>query len=71
MAEGTNLGSLHARLDEVEPGMFKAVYEEDTADRGADAVSMPDSRIGTSREGVRMWVERMAAGMGYREVIWE
>jgi hypothetical protein len=71
MVEATTLGSLHARIDEVEPGLFKAQYVEQTGDRGADAVSIPDQHIGTSRDGVRMWVEQMAANMGYRDVIWD
>jgi hypothetical protein len=71
MAGSGKLGPLHARVDEVEPGLFKAQYVEHTADRGADAVSIPDSHISTSRDGVCNWVEEMAARMGYSEVIWE
>jgi hypothetical protein len=72
MATARDLGSLHARLSEVEPGLFKAEYVEGDREFGAvDAVSIPDSHISTSRDGVKMWVEQMAANMGYREVIWD
>lgn len=72
METARNLGSLHARIAEVEPGLFKAEYVEGDREYGAvDAVSIPDLHIGTSRDGVKMWVEQMAANMGYREVVWD
>ncbi len=71
MAQLRDLGSLHARITEVEPGLFNAEYVEGDREFGdVDAVSIPDSHISTSRDGVKMWVEQMAANMGYREVVW-
>jgi hypothetical protein len=72
MATARDLGNLHARISEVDPGLFKAEYVEGDREFGAvDAVSIPDSHIGTSRDGVKMWVEQMAANSGYRAVIWD
>jgi hypothetical protein len=63
-------GPLHAILREVEAGLFRAEYpgEMNADDSGVEAY--PDSHIGTDRDGVRMWVEQMAANMGYDRVIW-
>ncbi len=72
MATARGFGSLHARRSEVEPGLFKAEYVEGDREFGDfDAVSIPDSPMSTSHDGVKMWVEQMAANMGYREVIWD
>lgn len=66
-----SLGTLHARLLEVEPGLFQAEYVEDDRERQMPTLSLPDSHIGTDREGVRTWVEQMARNMGYDAVVWE
>jgi hypothetical protein len=71
MSASQDLGVLHARIDEVEPGLFKAAYIEETMPRGSDAMLIPDTHIATSRDGVRMWVERMAADLGYQRVDWQ
>jgi len=71
MPTDRNLGNLHARIAETEPGLFKATYVEETTDGEVHPAAIPDSHIGTSSEGVRMWVEEMAASMGYSGVIWE
>ncbi len=72
MARARDLGSLLAEISEAEPGLFKAEYVEGNREFGAvDAVSIPASHISSSRDGVKIWVEQMAANIGYREVIWD
>lgn len=65
------LGTLHARLVETEPGLFKAEYVELDRERQPSSLSLPDSHLGTDPDGVRSWVEEMARGMGYDGVEWE
>jgi len=64
-------GILHATLREVSSGLFSADYGGEINPQDADAREMPDSHIGTDRDGVRMWVEEMAKGMGYERVVWD
>ena len=62
---------LHARMQEVERGLFRAEYPGEM--NGQDEPSggqLPDSHLGTSRDDVRVWVEEMAIGLGYERVEW-
>jgi hypothetical protein len=58
-------------LQEVEPGLFRADYPGEL--NGTDdppGGQLPDRHIGTSQDGVKTWVEQMAAGLGYCRVEW-
>ncbi len=68
---GKKSGALHARLREVEPGLFTAEYPGEMNSDDAGPEAFPDAHIGTSASGVKNWVEEMAAGMGYDRVVWE
>ena len=62
---------LHATLEEVEPGLFKASYPG--ALNGSDhpqGGQLPDSHIATSPESIRTFVEQMARGLGFDRVEW-
>jgi hypothetical protein len=64
-------GILHATMQEVESGLFRAQYPGEM--NGSDEPSggqFPDSHIGTSRNDVRIWVEQMAVYLGYERVEW-
>ena len=64
-------GELHARMQEVEPGLFRAEYigELNPDDPGQRAI--PDTHVGTDARGVKTWVEQMAHALGYEHVIWD
>jgi hypothetical protein len=68
---GKRSGTLHARLREVEPGVFSAEYPGEMNSDDAGPETFPDSHIGTDASGVRSWVEEMAVGLGYDGVVWE
>jgi len=62
---------LHATMEEVEPGLFRADYPGEM--NGSDVPSggqLPDRHIATSRDDVRVWVEEMAVRLGYERVEW-
>ncbi|HXT82419.1 MAG TPA: hypothetical protein VN702_22855 [Acetobacteraceae bacterium] len=63
--------ALHARLREVESGIFQAEYPGELNPSDPDERALPDSHIGTDPSSVRLWVEQMARSMGYRSVVWE
>ena len=63
-------GVLHAILREVEPGVFRAEYPGELNQEQSGPETYPDTHIGTDPDGVRSWVEQMAAGMGYERVVW-
>jgi hypothetical protein len=64
-------GTLHARLREVEPGVFSAEYPGELNSDDPGPETFPDAHIGTDPAGVKNWVEQMAAGLGYERVVWE
>jgi len=68
---GKKSGTLHARLREVEPGVFSAEYPGEMNSDEVGQEAFPDSHLGTDASGVKSWVEEMAAGMGYDGVVWE
>jgi hypothetical protein len=67
---GRRGGTLHARLREVEPGVFSAEYPGEMNSDDAGPETIPDAHIGTDASGVRSWVEEMAVGLGYDRVVW-
>ena len=71
MTEGFSRGTLRAILREIEPGLFSAKYPGELNQEEGGPQTYPDTHIGTDAEGVRMWVEEMAKGMGYDQVTWE
>ena len=65
------LGDFHARLREVEDGLFRAEYSGEINPENPDAREIPDYHLGTSATDVKVWVEQMALGLGYQRVIWD
>lgn len=64
-------GVLHAVLQEIEPGLFRADYPgEMNGEDDPSGGQLPDRHIATSREDVRIWVEQMALSLGYTRVEW-
>ncbi|HQT79808.1 MAG TPA: hypothetical protein PLD10_22430 [Rhodopila sp.] len=70
MGAGPKSGTLHAILQEVEPGLFRAEYPGELNQEQAGVEAFPDMHVGTDAAGVRSWVEQMAVGMGYDRVEW-
>ncbi|HYZ21330.1 MAG TPA: hypothetical protein VE690_04150 [Rhodopila sp.] len=71
MAKRPVSGTLHARLREVEPGVFSAEYPGELNPAEGGPQTYPDTHVGTDPAGVRSWVEQMARGLGYDRVEWE
>jgi hypothetical protein len=67
----TSKGTMHAVLHETEPGLYRAEYSGELNPEDPDAREFPDSHIGTDADGVRQWVESMAANLGYDKVVWD
>ena len=66
-----SLGVLHARLRQVEGELFRAEYSGEINPDPSDARDIPDYHVGTSANDVKLWVEQMAAGLGYDRVVWD
>ncbi len=64
-------GAFHASLREMEDGLYRAEYSGEINPRDPDAREIPDYHIGTSESDVKVWVEQMALGLGYDQVIWD
>lgn len=64
-------GRFHARLVQVESDLYRAEYSGELNPDNPDEREAIDFHIGTDSDGVRMWVEEMAKGLGYSEVVWE
>jgi hypothetical protein len=64
-------GKFHARLVEIEPSLYRAEYAGEINPKDPDEREIPDYHIGTSPTDVKVWVEEMARGLGYTQVIWE
>ncbi len=65
------LGELHASMRAVEDGGFRAEYSGEINPEIPDAREIPASHVGSSVAEVRVWVERMALGLGYTRVMWD
>lgn len=66
-----SLGDFHARLRKVEDGLYRAEYSGEINPEEPDAREIPDYHLGTSVDDVKVWVEQMAVGLGYRRVVWD
>ncbi len=66
-----SLGDLHARLHQVQGGLFRAQYSGEINPENPDGREIPDSQVGTSAAEVKVWVEQMARNLGYDSVIWD
>lgn len=66
-----SLGEFHASLHEVEGGLFRAEYSGEINPDDPDEREIPDYHVGTSAADVKIWVEQMAAGLGYDRVVWD
>lgn len=64
-------GEFHAKIYEVEPGVFRAEYRGELNPRDPDERGFPDYHLGTSVSDVKIWTEQMARTMGYARVIWD
>jgi hypothetical protein len=65
-------GDLHARLERMDGGMFRAVFAgEMNPEDAAPGQEWPDAHIADTAEGARAWVESMAPQLGYRRVVWD
>lgn len=70
----TPVPALHAVLEEAEPGLFRASYRgEFNPDHAAEhqLQELPDFHVGTDAAAVKLWVEQMAASLGYSGVVWD
>ena len=64
-------GTLHAILREVEPGLYRAEYSGEINPDNPDEREIPDFHVGTDPAAVTNWVEEMAIGLGYDQVVWD
>lgn len=71
MDAGATRGTFHARIQRVEEGLYRAEYSGEINPENTDERDIPDYHLGTSMTDVKVWVEQMARGLGYREVIWD
>jgi hypothetical protein len=55
----------------VENELFRAEYSGEINPDPSDARDIPDYHVGTTVMGVKIWVEQMAAGLGYDRVVWD
>lgn len=65
-------GEFHARLEKVEPNVYRAVFAgELNPSHPRTGEAWPDAHVGDTPEGVKAWVENMARDLGYSRVVWE
>jgi hypothetical protein len=68
-------GDFHARIREVEPGLYRAEYRgelnpEPNAENPPER-QFPDFHLADSVEAAKAWVENLAREMNYRRVVWD
>jgi hypothetical protein len=63
-------GPFHARLSYT-GGVYRAEYSGEVNPKDPDAREILDYHIGTEANEVKEWVEQMARGLGYAQVVWE
>ncbi len=68
----------HATLEQVEPRLFRATYravlnpEQQASSTELEGPQiLLDMHIGTDPAAVKLWVEQMAASLGYPRVVWK
>jgi hypothetical protein len=64
-------GEFHASLQRVEKELYRAQYSGEVNPDNPDERDIPDHHIGTSAAEVKTWVEQMALGLGYDQVVWD
>jgi hypothetical protein len=64
-------GEFHARMKEVDEGLYCAEYSGEINPENSNQQDIPDYHLGTSIAEVKIWVEQMALGLGYKEVTWD
>ena len=64
-------GEFHARMKEVEKGLYRAEYSGEINPENTGQRDIPDYHLGTSIADVKIWVEQMALGLGYEQVTWD
>lgn len=64
-------GALHAKIREMEEGVFRAEYRGEMNPEHPDEREFPDYHVGTSVADVKIWVEQMARTLGYSHVVWD
>ncbi len=62
-------GPFHARMRRT-GGVWRAEYSGEINPNDPDEREFLDFHIGTEEREVRAWVEQMAHGLGYTEVVW-
>ena len=65
-----SLGEFHARLRQLEAGLFRAESSGEINPENPDRRAIPDYHLGTSLTNVKTWVEQMALGLGYERIVW-
>ena len=65
------LGKFHASLRQLSDGLYRAEYSGEINPKNPDAREIPDYHVGSSAHGVKTWVEQMALGLGYEQVMWD
>lgn len=71
-AAGVAGGEFHARLEKVEPKVYRAVFAgELNPAHPRTGEAWADAHLGDTPEGVKSWVENMARELGYSRVVWE
>jgi hypothetical protein len=65
------LREFHARMKQVENGLYRAEYSGEINPEHPDQRDIPDYHLGTSVPDVKVWVEQMASGLGYDRVVWD
>ncbi len=64
-------GDLHARLREVEKGLYRAEYTGEFNPENPDEREWPDYHVATTPEAAKTWVENLARSMNYGRVVWD
>ncbi len=62
-------GPFHARMRRT-GGVWRAEYSGEMNPNDPDEREFLDFHIGTEEREVRSWVEQMAHGLGYTEIVW-
>ena len=71
MTAASPTGEFHASIRRIESGLFRAEYRAEMNPEQPDERAIPDYHVGTSLADVKIWVEQMARGLGYQQVVWD
>jgi hypothetical protein len=64
-------GDFHARIREVEKGLYLAEYTGELNPDNPDQREWADSHLATSLDDANVFVENLARTENYRRVVWE